>query len=246
MSRTFAPITIAELKKKIEEKFTDKDGGISHQLITQKLGKDIKVKFDFENFEYNGSSFGPKTLLGYKSLDSGLTFLGMVAGGEWEHPVYFLLYWSGKAIRGYVPTEGNPWNTTTNQAYGNDEVADLKNAKKRWPELYKDATEVEGSDFEFDTQAIRNDIKTRILPLASKKDIGCRINELTFYGTGDEAYKLFQQACSFCYNLVGLGSTDCAETVYKMAEEMATESKKYWDKENPEIECEDIAKGHFG
>ena len=38
--------------------------------------------------------------------------------------MFFIIYWDGKKLRAYVPTDGNPWNTDTKEAYGNDEEKD--------------------------------------------------------------------------------------------------------------------------
>lgn len=121
-------------KKAFEEmvkKAIPTDYGYEELLNT--LKKDLKVEFDSENFESNACVFDELTsFLGVHTLSSGLTFWGFRAGGDWEYPVHFIVYWDGKKLRGYVPIEGNPWNTTTKRAYGNDDEADRKNAKKRW------------------------------------------------------------------------------------------------------------------
>lgn len=143
MSRYFVPITQEELADKIEKAFVDEDpknpfinrsDAFSNKLMQEKLGKDLKVKFDYENFFINGCD----AISGYHTLSNGLTFLGCYAGGDWEYPVQFIIYWDGKKLRGYVPTKGNPWNTDTKMAYGNNDEADLKNARKRWPDCPDD------------------------------------------------------------------------------------------------------------
>lgn len=157
MVRKFVRISGVELNQKIAEKFGD--DYLDSSDITEALGKDLKVSFDFENFDYAPPGYNLEGLLGTQTLEeNGLTFLGCRAGGDWEHPVFFMIYWDGKKLRGYVPTEGNPWNTTTKVAYGNDEYADLKNAKKRWPERFGEVEEVSSDDFNFDAAAIRRDI----------------------------------------------------------------------------------------
>lgn len=250
MSRTFAPISIDELRIKIDQICTDE--GL-HPLL-DKLGKDIKVEFDLENVAYNSDDFGPKSLLGYHT-ENGLTWCGFAAGGDWEHPVFFMVYWDGKKLRGYVPTDGNPWNSITKQAYGNDEEKDLQDAKKRWPETYADADEVEGHDFDFDEKAMLADIMARITPAGgapakkttktkTKKTIQERIESLKFYGTGDEAYELFQQTCGLCYQMNALGTAEQAETLCKWAEEMATQS--YEDAVQNDGDLDDVAQGWWG
>jgi hypothetical protein len=254
MARYFAPISEADLKDKVLAGANVHFD--SHELV-EKLQKDIKVKFDLENFA-DGPSFGPKDLMGIHTLSNGLTFWGMCAGGDWEHPCFFICYYDGKKLRAYVPTEGNPWNTDTKQAYGNDDKADLKNAKKRWPERYIDPAddewpgEIDAGDFSFDPKAIEQDIIKRILPLpgkkpsvsrTGKKTLQERIEACIYYGTGDEGYELFAEACRFCYMLNGLGDTENAETVCHWAEEMA-ESSKEWAKQEGWLD--DNTKGVWG
>jgi hypothetical protein len=163
MPRQFAPISIEALKTKIDAVMGE--GGV-HALI-EKLAGDIKVSFDLENV--SAKAFGPKTVMGYHTEPNGLTYCGFAAGGDWEHPVYFMVYWDGKKLRGYVPTEGNPWNRMSNTAYGNDDAGDLKDAKKRWSDKFKGAEGIGAGDLAFDAEAIRRDFLARILP-AGKKD----------------------------------------------------------------------------
>lgn len=236
MSRTFAPIDIDDLKAKIDAVCGDE--GV--RALIDKLGKDIKVQFDLEN-----PDCGPKGLSGYHT-ENGLTWYGISAGGDWEHPVFFITYWDGKKLRGYVPTDGNPWNSITKQAYGNDEEADLKDAKKRWPDIYANVDEVESCDFDFDEQAIKADIFARITGPATKKtkkSIQERIEALKFYGTGDEAYELFQATTSLCYQMNALGTKEQAETLCKWAEEMAAQS--YEDAVQYD-QTDDVASGYWG
>jgi len=163
MSRKFAIITTDDLRKKIEERWKNDN----HQMV-EDLQDDLKCKFDLENFEDGENHYNKELagLTGCVTLSNGLTLCGMTAGGDWEHPVYFLVYWDGKKLRAYVPTDGNPWNTTTKQAYGNDAPADAKNAKKRYPGQYDDAEEDDDfeGDFGFDGKAILADILERIEP----------------------------------------------------------------------------------
>jgi len=160
MARNFAPIEIDALKKKIDAVMGDEG---AHALV-EKLGDDLKVEFDLENVAYSAKDFGPKALMGYHTEANGLTYCGFCAGGDWEFPVFFLVYWDGKKLRGYVPTEGNPWNATTKQAYGNDEDKDGKDAHKRWPDKFEKGP-VEVHSFNHDPMLIQKDFLARILPV---------------------------------------------------------------------------------
>lgn len=239
MARYFQPITVADLKEKVIKAF---DGNF--QVMLDKLSNDIKVQFDLENI--NSSS---TKLIGCHTLPNGLTFLGCSAGGDWEHPVFFIVYWDGKKIRGYVPTEGNPWNTTTKEAYGNNEDADEKNAQKRWPD---DPYDGDFSIYQNDAK-IKQDIMARILPMPAglkpkkpvkkKPDLSDKIKALVFYAPGDEASELFEQTCSLCYRMYGFGYTAEAETLYEWAKEQAEASKNFAEQED---RLDDFMNGVWG
>ena len=133
------------------EKFEDR---IVDPYKFDRLGKkfeaDIaKVKFDFENFEFNhleeemGRADG---ILGFRKFwtRSPLTcfsFIGCSSGGDWQQPIKFIIYLDqdGKTFRAYIPKEGNVWNYDTKEAIGDDEDADSefleKWAKKNKPKL---------------------------------------------------------------------------------------------------------------
>lgn len=241
MSRFFVPITEDELKAKIEAV------GDFHDLVNY-LDKDIKVDFDLENFSDSKDRFGPKEIMGYNTLENGLTYLGCCAGGDWENPVYFIVYFDGKKLRGYIPTKGNVFNTTTKQAYGNDLELDKDNLIKKYGVNHTGDVE----DEDIDPKLIIEDVTARILPLPkpeAKKSHKERIESLKYYGTGDEGYELFCSTCSLAYQLGGFGNTD-KETEYlvKMAESQAKESLKWYKKEgnDPKDENADFETGCWG
>lgn len=126
--------------------------------LTPKIEKDLKkVKFDAENIIFGKDHFHRSNnspsgyeyklyptnnplnqILGFNILridNVSFTFLGFKSGGDWEIPVHFIIYYDGE-LRGYIPKDGNPWNTNTHQAYGNDESDDY-NARKRGFENYE-------------------------------------------------------------------------------------------------------------
>jgi hypothetical protein len=232
MPRYFAKISQDDLKKKIDEAFD----GSKYEFI-DKVIDDIKVQFDLENFCIVSGG-----LHGIHTLENGLTFHGMSSHGDWESNTFFIVYFDGKKLRAYVPTDGNPWNTTTKMAYGNDEKTDLKNAKKRWPELYKDAEYIEVCDFEMDYDLIKQDILNRFQcvdekgkqnryekPKNRKKSLQERIESLKF-SDGDESSDLIKESCHFCYMLYNSGLVKEAETVCKWAEEMVADRDDDMDK----------------
>lgn len=98
-----------------EEFITSFLHGDEHPKGMAKFFKDVeKVQVDAENVE----SYGIHT------LSNGLAYYAFESGGDWELPVYMIVYWDGKSLRGYIPKDGNVWNTVTNKAYGNDQEDD--------------------------------------------------------------------------------------------------------------------------
>lgn len=138
MSRYFEKITEQQLYNKIEEtlKLHGNNRKRGWKNLTPQVRRDLsKCNFDTENLDEKGS-FGRSELVGYHTLPNGFTFNGISAGGDWEIPVFFIIYWDGTQLRGYIPKKGNPWNTTTGYPYGNDDVADGRNLKKRYSNMY--------------------------------------------------------------------------------------------------------------
>jgi len=123
-----------------------------HALTTQIIADLERVRFCAENIEcFKCYPFHcGEPLLGLHTLSSGLTFLGIMAGGDWERPIFFIIYYDDE-LRAYVPEDGNVWNTDTNEAYGNDNKKDAEDVEKRFPDAI--VRNVANSHFEigFDT-----------------------------------------------------------------------------------------------
>jgi len=66
---------------------------------------------------------------------------------------FFIVYYDDSKLRGYISELGNLWNTTTKQAYGNDDIDDQTNRSKRRDFPVKD----------YDEALIIKDITTRIV-----------------------------------------------------------------------------------
>lgn len=89
--------------------------------LSDTIAKDLsKIEFTPENWEIKG----------FQNLPNDLLVLCVEAGGDWECPLLFIIYFDGNTLRGYIPSEGNPYNHTTKMAYGNDEEADEKDGYK--------------------------------------------------------------------------------------------------------------------
>jgi hypothetical protein len=143
MSRHAKLITLDTFKDLCEKKLgigTDEfdlyDIMDSHPIIEKDLAK---LDFDMENWaignahpdytkypsDYGGFNGYP---CGYEVLPSGLPVLFVNAGGDWEFPICFCIYWDGSRMRAYIPKEGNVYNRKSKAAYGNeddDEIMDL-------------------------------------------------------------------------------------------------------------------------
>ena len=130
---------------------------ISHIIkdLTPTVSKDLsKVQFDTENIEFRDDKYNK---IGFFTLRNELTVLIVRAGGDWETPIFFTIYFDGSNLRAYIPTDGNLWNTTTKEAYGNDDEADQINIKKRFN------IDLESLDsLDYDMVAIEQDIMNRI------------------------------------------------------------------------------------
>ena len=127
MSRYAPKMSIDDLKSKLSsyakknfdaaelgvDDFEDVDGIITYAMMDHQFTKvhaDVqKIRFDYENVYVEK----------YLELSSGVPIALVLAGGDWESPVLFALYYDGHTFRGYVPTEGNVFNRTLKQAYGN-------------------------------------------------------------------------------------------------------------------------------
>ena len=174
MPRYFKPISMEEFERRFDGG-ADEDGSFDssgendlsdYRVLKRKVLADLKVQFDLENV----GSYGPKEITGVHVTRSGLVFKGIMAGGDWELPVFWMVYWDGRALRAYVPTDGNLYNTDTMQAYGNDPEADGRNIRKRFPELCnKDLGDEDiwyrcENQLSTDARKIIADIESRIIP----------------------------------------------------------------------------------
>jgi len=167
MSRYFERLTAEELDNKIEEavKATGLRRERSWKSLTPQVRKDLlKCRFDLENVDDSGL-YRNQDIVGCHTLSNGFTFHGFSAGGDWEQPVFFIIYWDGTQLRGYIPKDGNPWNTTTGYPYGNDDDADARNLKKRYPQRFVGVNldDCDSALVYTDPELIKQDIIKRIV-----------------------------------------------------------------------------------
>lgn len=89
------------------------------------VNKDLKkIEFQHDNgtaYRIPNSDFYPDEFIGLHMTKTGLPFLGMSSCGdeEWVE-VFFILYFDGTKMRGYVPYYTNTYNPNTKAAFGLD------------------------------------------------------------------------------------------------------------------------------
>jgi hypothetical protein len=100
----------------------DLEAAIHHGFpLSQRVEDDLsKIEFSAENTltKFDAPGFEACNTIG------DFTFFGVMSGGDWEHPIVFILYLSNGELRGFIPEEGNTYNHSTMQAYGNGEDED--------------------------------------------------------------------------------------------------------------------------
>lgn len=113
---------LTDFVEQYKEEYDDTSGAIwgpalkiIRRMYTDKksenwIKKDFKgIHFDWENYD----------IVGDVRTTKGVPYQLFYAGGDWEIPVYFMVYYDGKRIRVYVPTVGNTWRQDLKQALGN-------------------------------------------------------------------------------------------------------------------------------
>lgn len=83
----------------------------------------VSITFDTENVAV-APMYEPgfAALLGYHLSRSGIPFLGALCGGDWEHPVFVIVYrdtLNGLAV--YVPDAGNVYDRENKEAWQDEE-----------------------------------------------------------------------------------------------------------------------------
>ena len=165
MARYFAPISLRDFRAKIDEIWDGEMYGLNR--LTPQIKNDLeKVEFDMENASISDAFCwkNDKNLLGYQELDNGMMLLGANCGGDWETPIYFCIYFSGKELRAYIPKNGNTWNPLNHKALGNDvEGSDTDYVRSLFPNIPDLDIEEAIANVFLDKELIVKDIKERIL-----------------------------------------------------------------------------------
>ena len=181
--RYAVPISEEELKEKIIEVLKDADFSLGcdeygdcfsfedgveelccpdEPIKHSRIFKDIsKVDFSLENFMCRdiGAPNTSGNWEGFHTLPTGLAFLGCRAGGDWEYPVNFAIYYDGKDLRGYIPRYHNSYNLKTKAAFGNDYEMDYGEEITRYLGIEHGEDELY---FDFEDVGLYEDISSRI------------------------------------------------------------------------------------
>jgi hypothetical protein len=105
--------------------------------------KDIsKVSFDFENYtNFTDTSGFADYPVGHKEIKPGFHVFFINAGGDWEFPVCFIIYWGDCKLRGYVPKNGNVWNKKTKCAYDDEDHKNEYDEREMFKDILKNIKE---------------------------------------------------------------------------------------------------------
>ena len=127
--RVAVRLTVDEFKQKLEDyagHSLDEEGALNDFAYNFfETCKDFKkIQSDAENWDAEGTEFGNPDICGIQELGNGLVYLGFCTGGDIEQPWYGIIYYDGKTLRGYIPENGNPWNTDCRCAFGCEEYTD--------------------------------------------------------------------------------------------------------------------------
>ena len=112
-----------------------------------------KYKFDSENVDAYG---------GIKMSKKGFPYIQCAAGGDWESPVCFFVYFDGNKFRGYVPLKGNAINRNNNTAFqGSGDEEEAKFIAKENDIDYEEAKGLTG-EIEYNADACLEDFLSRV------------------------------------------------------------------------------------
>lgn len=99
----------------------DEDG--KHIGYTEQMFDDLeKIIFDHENRipRQDFSLLATTQNLGLRTTSTGISYLIVSAGGDWEEPVRYIIYHDGRGLRCYIPNQGNTFNPEYKTAFGSE------------------------------------------------------------------------------------------------------------------------------
>ncbi len=113
---------LTDFVEQYKEDYDDTSGAVlgTALKIIRRMYTDKKsqnwIKKDFKGIKFNWENYD---IVGDVRTTKGIPYQLFNAHGDWEIPVYFIVYYDGKKIRVYVPTVGNTWRQDLKQALGN-------------------------------------------------------------------------------------------------------------------------------
>jgi hypothetical protein len=136
--RFFSGISEAQLREKLAQALKkisgekDFSGDVEFQQGLVAMSKELnsKVAADLSKLEFESNEVEPG---GFTVLENGMVYYGINDLSSSGTPTFYILYWDGNGLRGYVPTAGNLWNTKTKTPYGENGLLDVIDLKKRFP-----------------------------------------------------------------------------------------------------------------
>lgn len=122
----------------------------AHDILRKILHEYDSVKIDMKSIQVDSENltcdmndtFGDDIvgtpMLGLQTINNEYTFFGFELGGDWEYPVFAILYYDGELIRAYIPSCGNVVNLDFNCALGSEIDLDRRDEIKfnKFTELY--------------------------------------------------------------------------------------------------------------
>lgn len=128
MARYYGEISKDDFLSKIKEVMDNEDYPYE---MPKEIRKDFKIDFDFENYtDFNDTNGFSDYPVGYKELADGFHVFFVNAGGDWEYPICFIIYWGhNKKLRAYIPKDGNAWHRKEKCAYGSNDSGEYDEIK---------------------------------------------------------------------------------------------------------------------
>lgn len=161
----FIRTSSAKYKSMTPEEFINLFSNSKH--ITKKVLEDLKsfVNFDLENCSSTtlfGKSIDNVKMVNYQNIGD-FPFCGYTAGGDWEHPLFFIVYYDENELRGYVPTCGNIFYLPEKAAFGSTDAEReqiVSYIKKEFPQYSEEEIKlgVNSYLYYFDFTWIKKDI----------------------------------------------------------------------------------------
>lgn len=113
---------------------------------------------DISKIDYDTENLGAE---GKVESINGLTYLKCYAGGDWEDPIMFFIYWDGSKFRGYIPTYGNAYNRKYKRAFGNGEEQDVEFLRTQNIDTDEELSSIIGR-ISYDVKACVKDFRARV------------------------------------------------------------------------------------